>query len=406
MISSRAMGADGESRDGQSRRVHKVRNAMSNDAAGTGPGGTLARIEKELREIWATNETGAQPKTRVCTMNLVVVAGSPELADGYLHIVDEVTRTSLARAIVVALDPDSKKSELLGDVSAVCSLEQGENVCTERIRLTATGHVCARVASTVEVLLVPEIPTVLVWLGKVYVDDPVFESLAKMADRVVTDSEYASLSSLLHLARWSRESPGRPHVADLAWTRLGPWQDLVARFFDEPRLAELATKVTHLSLRQASIKGTRLGSEGALILGWMATRLGWKSSRLGGALRFRRPDGENVTVEFGVTPRPEGVAPSAISAITIEAEHDGVKLRGTLSRELASGLEGATPDADVVLWKLEADDAPVSEQRVRFGANKGAKWLERTLHRPANDPTLMESAQFAEDVVEDGIVCN
>jgi hypothetical protein len=143
-----------------------------------------------------------------------------------------------------------------------------------------------------------------------------------------------------------------------------------------------------------------------LLLGWLATRLGWKASRLGGALRFKRPDGENVAVEFGTVSRPEGVAPSALGAVAIEAEAGGKKLTGSLERDLASGLAGATPDADVVLWKLGVGDAQPFEQRVRFGPNKGAKWLERTLHRPANDPALVEAALFAEDVVEDGIVCN
>jgi glucose-6-phosphate dehydrogenase assembly protein OpcA len=386
----------------------------------TNPGQTLARLESELREIWAPDLAGPS-KTRVCTMNLVVVAGSPALADRYLHIADEVTRSILARAIVVALDPDSKENTLTGDVNAVCSLEGEQQICTERVRLTATGTVCARVASAVEALLVPEIPTALVWLGKVYVDDPVFESLAVVADRVITDSEYASLSSLLHLVRWSRGTLGgtresgppvslrlraRPSIADLAWVRLAPWQELVARFFDEPSFSEHAHKITRLVLKQASERGARLGSEGALLLGWLATRLGWKASRLGGALRFKRPDGENVVVEFGTVPRPEGVAPSALGAVAIEADADGQKLAGSLERDLASGLEGTTPDADVVLWKLGVGDAQPFEQRVRFGPNKGAKWLERTLHRPANDPSLVEAALFAEDVVEDGIVCN
>ena len=372
------------------------------------PSEALARVERELRDIWAPPADGTLPKTRICTMNLLVVASTVELADRYIPIVDEVTRSALARAIVVALAPDDPRSELTGDVSAVCNIDGGENVCTERVRLTATGSVCARVASAVEALLVPEIPTALVWLGRVYVDDPVFESLAKVADRVVTDSEYSSLPSFLNLARWSREVPSRPAVADLAWTRLAPWQDLIARFFDEPRFAPLAKKVTRLTLKQASEKGARLGSEGALLFGWLATRLGWKPSRLGGSLRFRREDGANVIVELGVVERPQGVAPSAISAIKIEAEEAGVKIVGSLERDLASGLggENTTLDADVVLWRLTETNAPPLEQRVRLGANKGAKWLERTLRRPPNDPTLMESAQFAEDLVEDGVVCN
>ncbi len=370
------------------------------------PAETLANIERDLRASWAPPTDGGPPKTRVCTMNLVVVAATPELADRYLPIADEVAKSSLARAIVVALAPDDPVSELTGEGTAICGVDEGPDTCIERVRLFAKGNMCARVASTVEALLVPEIPTTLVWLGKVYVDDPVFVSLAKVAQQLVTDSEYTSVANLVHLARWSREAADRPKIADLAWTRLAGWQELVARFFDDPKIEPFAQNVTKLTLRQASDKGARLGSEGSLLLGWLGTRLGWKASRLGGALRFRRPDGTNIAVEFGVTPRPAGVAPATLSSVTLVAEHDGQTLVGSLDRDLGSGLDDATKDADVVLWKLTVGDAPTNMHRVRFGANKGAKWLERTLRRPAGDMALMESAQFAEDAVEDGILCN
>ncbi len=368
----------------------------------------LARVERELRDIWtAPTKPGEASKSRVCTMNLVVAAGSRELADKYTPIVDEVTSSIPSRAIIVALDPESLIHSLDGEATAVCSMgESGTALCSERVRLNACGAVCARVGSTVEALLVPEIPTTLVWLGRVHVEDAVFLSMVREAQRVVLDTEYTTLASLLHLARWIRAEPGRPAVADLAWTRLATWQELCARFFDEPRLRGHANAVTRITLKQASEKGARLGSEGSLLLGWLGTRLGWKTVRMGGALRFQRPDGKSITVQLGSVPRPEGVAPAALAGIVIEAEVGGVKMSGSIERDLASGaeIEGKTPDADVVSWKLGVAGQPALEQRVRLRANKGAKVLERTLHRPTSDPLLTESVAFAEQFFEDGMV--
>ena len=125
---------------------------------------TIAAIEKELRDIWTTTP-GEPAKARACTTNLVVVA-SREVADRYLAIIDEVILNIPARAIVVSLEPDGAASILEGDVSAVCGI--GENAtCSERVRLFASGAVCARVGSAVEALLVPELPTSLVWLARV-----------------------------------------------------------------------------------------------------------------------------------------------------------------------------------------------------------------------------------------------
>jgi glucose-6-phosphate dehydrogenase assembly protein OpcA len=367
----------------------------------------ISRIEKELRDFWATPAApGEPPKTRVCTMNLIIVSGSREIADRYTHVVDEVTASIPARAIVVALEPEAPAATLEGEATAVCQVEGHGAVCSERVRLTATGSTCARVASAVEALRVPEIPTTLVWLGRVHVDDPVFVSLAADAQRVVLDTEYTSLGSLMKLATWSRDEANRPRVADLAWTRLAVWQELCARFFDDPNMREHASKVTRLGLRQASEPGTRLGSEGALLLGWLATRLGWRLQRLGGATRFRRPDGGQVTMTLTAVPRPQEVAPSALAGVTIESEVSGAVTRGTIDRDLASGLPGESPDADVVVWKLEAPFPTATEQRVRLRDNRGARLLERTLHRPVSDPTLSESVAFAEPIVEDGLVCS
>jgi len=369
----------------------------------------ITRIEKELREIWATPAgPGEAPKTRVCTMNLIVIAGSRAMADKYTSIVDEVTASIPARAILVALEPDAPGATLDGEASAICAVggEAGGAACSERVRLTATGSTCARVASAVEALCVPEIPTTLVWLGRVHVDDPVFLALADRAQRVVLDTEYTSLASLMKLAAWTRADSGRPAVADLAWTRLAVWQELCARFFDDPKMQDHAHGITKLTLSQASDKGARLGSEGALLLGWLATRLGWKLQRLGGAMRFRRPDGGHVAVTLTAVARPAEVAPAALAGIVIEAEAGGVKATGSIQRDLGSGMEGQSPDADMVLWTLDVPLPTATHQRVRLRDNKGGKLLVRTLHRPVNDPTLSEAVAFAEEVFEDGLVCN
>ncbi|MEO8876057.1 MAG: glucose-6-phosphate dehydrogenase assembly protein OpcA [Polyangiaceae bacterium] len=357
---------------------------------------TIAAIEKELRDIW-TQTPGEATQARACTMNLVVVA-SREVADRYLQIVDEVVLSTPARAIVVGLEPNAAASILEGDVVAVHGF--GENAsASERVRLFASGAVCSRVGSAVEALLVPEIPTALVWLARVHVDDPVFSALADDASRVVLDTEYTSLSSLLQLSRWARGKSGRPNIADLAWTRLAPWQEMCARFFDDPKLTGHAQRIRKLVLRQASDSGAKLGSEGALLLGWFATRLGWKMQRIGGSVRFRRPDGDTVVLELRKGARPSNIAPAALTGVSVEADANGVAIKGALDLE----VEGSDAAA-LLVWKLDAEVPAASEQRVRLSQNKGARMLERTLHRPSNDPALAESALFAEEIYEEGLV--
>ena len=98
-------------------------------------------------------------------------------------------------------------------------------------------------------------------------------------------------------------------------------------------------------------------------------------------------------------------APFALAAVAIESEAGGVVAKGSIERELGSGLAGLTADPDVLVWKLDVDLPSATEQRVRLGPNKGARVLERTLHRPVVDPALGESIAFAEQIFEDGLVC-
>lgn len=395
-------------------------------------GSVLTEVETKIRDLWLPTP-GEPTKSRACTMNLVVV-GAPDVIDRYQAVVDEVMSSIPMRAILLSLDPEAPEG-IDSNVSAISGAGV-DATSSERIRLTANGAITARAASIVDALRVPELPTAVVWLGRVHVGDPVFVALARDATRIVLDTEYTSLGSLLSLVRWSRaeakqrrinarpsippmsEQPRAdslappatgaavdvPYIADLAWTRLAPWQEMIARFFDDPRLVAHANAVRRVELRQATEKGARLGPELTLLLGWLSTRLGWKMVRLGGHLRLTRPNGDPVQLVLTAVPRPAGVAPSALAGIALEAVHDGIVMRGTVERELGSGT-AATPDADVLVWRLAADGVPsATEQRVRLGANKGGRLLERTLHRPAYDEALMESAKFAEDIDEEGLV--
>ncbi len=358
----------------------------------------IARIERELDDLWEAPAPGEAPKARVCTMNLVVVTSSPDIAEHYMPIVDQVSQSIPSRAIVVTMTPNAPEASLDGHATAICDAEN--LTCSERVTLVASGAACARVGSAVEALMVPELPTTLIWLGRIHVEDPIFLELAADAQRVVLDTDYTSLSSLLALSKWARERHSKISIADLAWTRIAVWQEMCARFFDDPQMRPLAQHVESLRIVQMSDKGARIGAEGGLFLGWIATRLGWKLEALGGTIRFRRADGKPVKVELAPMEKPEGVAPLAIASITLTASDGSIHAVGTVARDFEGDV------ADVLRYKLEANLPCAGEQTVRLGANKGARVLERTLHRPPHDEALVQAVAFAEKLDDDGVVAS
>jgi glucose-6-phosphate dehydrogenase assembly protein OpcA len=366
----------------------------------------IAQLERDLRDVWASSgDPDAPPITRVCTMNLEVVAPSAELIERYTPVVDEVTSAIPARAILASVEPGASVDELSGDATAVCTPSGEGKICSERINLACRGRAAARAASAIEAFLLPELPTTLVWLGPVRGDDPVFEDLSLDASRIILDSEYTSIASLLRIVAWARTRRNAPDIADLAWTRIAVWQELLARFFDDEGALPLATRITRIGLTETDGPGAGLGTESALMLGWIGTRLGYCARRDGDTLRMSRADGASVHVDLRTVARPKGVAPHTLARLAIEAGDDAARpaLSGEVERDLASGLTdqaGTTPDADVLCWRSTRRGGATTEQRLRLGANKAAKWLERTLRRPSRDAAFDESVAFAEQIVE------
>ncbi len=364
----------------------------------TPPSSVIADVERQLRAI----SEARGPTTRILSMNLVVIAESIDIAARYTQVVDEVCASLLARAIVVGLDPGSREGSLEGCATHVSAHDGEKDGFTERVSLTARGQMCLRIPSIVESLRVAEVPIALVWLGRLHPNDAIFEQIAERAERVLIDSEFTSVANLVSLSAYARLRSEGPYVADLAWTRLQPWQELFARFFDQPEHTPFAERIEHISISQASPAGSTIGSEAALLVGWLATRLGIRSYRAGGALRYVRPDGGEVRIELLGVDRPDGVAPCTLAEIAFVARRGEDSLRGRAVRELASGGKGGvTADADVITWRLVPAHGAALEQRVRLGANKASKWLERTLRRPPVDAALLESIGFAENIADE-----
>ncbi len=342
----------------------------------------LRELETRLREVWLPGP-GEKPKPRACLMNMVVI-GTGKVIDQYLPIVDDVTASLPSRAIVVRLE-EGAADELTGDVSAVCGIGEGAT-CSERVLLRAGGGARGRVPSAISALLLPEIRTNLVWLCAETVNDPIFQALASDVDRVVLDTEYTAVASLLALMRKDRDVTF--DVVDLAWLRIAPWQELCARFFDPAPLHELAFHVHKVSLRQAGSSGHPLGSEATLLLAWLGATLQW-SSQKGNILAG---DGTPITLELSGDARDKAVAPLALTHVEISSKHGDRHLRGLIEREHQEGKP-----ADVLMWSLDTNTPSGIPHHVRLGANKGARLLERALRSATGDLTFRKATVFALD---------
>ena len=130
----------------------------------------------------------------------------------------------------------------------------------------------AQVADFVLALSRDNVPSILWWTGT-RADRPFFDSLLPHVETIVVDASGGERdeSTLRSLDAWHRDHTG-VQLRDLAWLRLRPWREMIAHFFDDPRVLDELNHITGLHVKSGS------DAEALYLGGWLASRLGWTPS--------------------------------------------------------------------------------------------------------------------------------
>jgi glucose-6-phosphate dehydrogenase assembly protein OpcA len=357
--------------------VTAVRSATGIDEVVWGaPVPSISALERELARL--RRAAGAHAKeqshtvARAAVLNLVVYADRDMHALRAAQATMRLSDRHPSRAIVVYGDREREGAEV--SVQLHCHAprpEESSHVYYEQILARVRGDADDRVASVVIPLLVPDLPVFLWWTGTPPNDTRRFDDLIAVADRLIVDSSdfarpdrtlpvIASLATSRHaeagatVQRAKRAS--RFGVTDLNWTRLTPWRELVAAFFDveawRPCLDEIIGVRVGFGV---DMDGRAIHpSQALLLVGWLASRLRWRSrgnlapAEAGGLLfEMARRDGAKVDVR--IRPRFErGIEPGDTSGVRLQARHDGALYEFVLKR---------APDAHHITASVVVDGA-------------------------------------------------
>jgi glucose-6-phosphate dehydrogenase assembly protein OpcA len=311
--------------------------------------GSIPALERELTRLRraATAHAKEQGRTvaRASVLNLVVYADREIHAQRAARSTGRLAYRHPSRAIVVLGDRDRAGVDVA--VHLHCHVpreDETAQVYFEQILARVRGDADERVASVVIPLLVPDLPTFLWWTGTPPRDARRFDDLLALADRLIVDSgDFArpdvTLKAISELARTHKG--GRFALTDLNWTRLTPWRELIAAFFDVEAWRPCLD----------SVVGVRIGfgvdmdgrdihpSQALLLIGWLASRLGWQAietlapSEAGGLL-FNMAGGDDEPISVRVRPRFErGLDPGDVSGVRIQAKRRGELYEFVLKRE-------------------------------------------------------------------------
>ncbi len=337
----------------------------------------IAAIERDLTKLWKTasipaSEESVPPVIRACTLNLVVVMEGAGDLDATAELAGNVTVEHPSRLFLVALGDPSGGSSVESWISARCSLPAPgrSQVCCEQVNLVARGAAVDGVPSIVTSLLVPDVPSVVLWTLPAGKYEGFLGSLLSVVDRALIDSSGETSPADL-LCAWHRllkNSAGpvaRATLGDLAWTHLTAWRSLTARMFQPEGMRKTLGGISRMGIRYSVSTTPRHSglSQALLYTAWFAHRIGWTLVESEGRrgpreflYEFAVPGPGSLQVQ--VTPtsaEPEG--PGGIEAVSIMAG-DAV----VLSLELQSGRDSVRSLRQVSGVSVEESIIPLTDQ--------------------------------------------
>ncbi|MEF3273794.1 MAG: glucose-6-phosphate dehydrogenase assembly protein OpcA [Chloroflexus sp.] len=274
-------------------------------------------IERELRQMWqeyATHpEAGGQAVIRALTCNLIVRVPNDRWAEQVVDISPALMSQHPSRMVIV-IDRPGQTTELQANVQALCTLINAgrTQVCGEQVTISARGAPAGQLASLILPLLVPDLPVVLWAPGAQPFAQPLVQRLYRLCDRVIVDSTTFAdpVRELVELAAFEQATNGAPAVSDLGWTRLTPWRELTAQFFDARSFLPHLHRIDEIVIEYAATDHPNPVAA-LLFAGWLVSCLKW--TPLEDAVGV-----EGETIRLYLRRPAVGVGPAAIRLVSVE----------------------------------------------------------------------------------------
>jgi|HubBroStandDraft_1064217.scaffolds.fasta_scaffold01535_4 hypothetical protein len=200
-------------------------------------GSTIApdRILHEMADLWVSlgkQGEGEAGVLRACSMTLVVAAEESDDAQAIGETLAALMPEHPSRAIVIRFRAGEQR-ELAARVFAQCWMPFGhrQQICCEQIEITASDASLPDLAAVVLPLKVPDLPVILWCRSPRLFQLSEFSRLAGIAQKVVLDSA-AFGDAAAALGEMAGAVATGNLLADLSWTRLTRWRELIAQIFE------------------------------------------------------------------------------------------------------------------------------------------------------------------------------
>lgn len=300
--------------------------------------GTISpdRILHDMADLWVSlgkQGEGEAGVLRACSMTLVVAAEESDDAQAIGETLAALMPEHPSRAIVIRFRAEDQRS-LAARVFAQCWMPFGhrQQICCEQIEIIASDASLPDLSPVVLPLTVPDLPVILWCRSPRLFHLPAFAQLASIAQKVVLDS--AAFEDPIAALKAMRASAAAGRLlADLAWTRLTRWRELIAQIFENrAQLANLPLVSEILIAHRGALAPTTAH----YLAAWLADGL----EKIGAHPRiaFRSDGGEPEWRLSRVELRAQGSGDAIASISLAEGQAAEVRTGGLESKALLPAL--------------------------------------------------------------------
>lgn len=301
----------------------------------------LAALDRTRKQFAHEEAANADlPHPRSCVMTLVVVVSS----DAEERLAEQTCRLIGAEHPAQAIIVREQRGIRTGKIDAWirADVQRPEVACArecEIVTLHVRGAAGEHLAALVDPLLVSGVPTYLWWTGTPLFGRAELEDALRICDALIVDSAqfaqpYRAFRGLARLMSSAHQKLG---MADLQWSRLRPWREMVAQFFSPSDRRAFLGGIAEVGLDYAGEgRGNRIAA--SLLAGWLASSLGWKLSRAasggGGVVMavYEAQGGRTVEVDFRSVAK-ERLLAGELSAVRVNGVASGETFRLSLFRD-------------------------------------------------------------------------
>ena len=219
---------------------------------------------------------------RASLFNLVVYIGDTKRKEYIENLIDTIISQFPCRVLLINHNKESNEDFLQTGVYPKLVGASSAKVLVEHISIEVSGLSIEKIPFLLLPNLICDLPVYLLWTEDLS-NQPLLKKLSKITDRLIFDSECSDNLQMLAKDLYQDLEKKEVDVADLNWTRLEGFREVIKALFNTPSKLELLKSCESLEIHyNANCDSFFYHNhiQAHYLHTWLAAQLGWKFDSL------------------------------------------------------------------------------------------------------------------------------